>query len=283
MKVFYNPKQSVQSNESFSPSAGKPREAVESWKQKFPIEVCDFEPLRVDQLKLAHDPAMVDGILNLEQTNGFGNTNPEVAASLPYTSGSMYAAAKYAFQERTIACSPTSGFHHAGYDYNGAFCTLNGLMIAAQILHLEDGAELIGIIDCDNHYGDGTEHIIRELELRNVLHYTYGSNRIRNEDKWLLDFERRVEEFKHCDVILYQAGADPHVDDPLGGNLTSEAMRKRDDIAFSLYERYDVPIAWNLAGGYQNPLRKVLDLHDASMESSFQSLLAKRESKKLKA
>ena len=33
-----------------------------------------------------------------------------------------------------IACSPSSGFHHAGFDYNGAFCTFNGLLVAVQAL-----------------------------------------------------------------------------------------------------------------------------------------------------
>jgi hypothetical protein len=28
-----------------------------------------------------------------------------------------------------------------------------------------------------------------------------------------------------------------------------------------------VPVAWNLAGGYQTPLRKVLDVHDATMRA----------------
>ncbi len=26
-----------------------------------------------------------------------------------------------------------------------------------------------------------------------------------------------------------------------------------------------LPVAWNLAGGYQNPLRRVLDIHDNTM------------------
>ena len=29
--------------------------------------------------------------------------------------------------------------------------------------------------------------------------------------------------------------------------------------------RIGVPIAWNLAGGYQSPLRNVLDIHDNTM------------------
>ncbi len=68
-----------------------------------------------------------------------------------------------------------------------------------------------------------------------------------------------------CDVILYQAGADPHIDDPLGGWLTLAQLRERDRIVFEQARHYGVPIAWNLAGGYQNPLRKVLDIHDNTL------------------
>lgn len=69
----------------------------------------------------------------------------------------------------------------------------------------------------------------------------------------------------NCDVILYQAGADPHVEDPLGGWLTSTQLRDRDRLVFETARKYRIPIAWNLAGGYQEPLRKVLDIHDATM------------------
>ena len=68
-----------------------------------------------------------------------------------------------------------------------------------------------------------------------------------------------------CDVVLYQAGADPHIDDPLGGWLTIEQLRERDRLVFENAERFGLPIAWNLAGGYQSPLRKVLDIHDNTM------------------
>lgn len=29
----------------------------------------------------------------------------------------------------------------------------------------------------------------------------------------------------------------------------------------------DIPVVWNLAGGYQTPLRKVLDIHDNTMKA----------------
>ena len=73
-----------------------------------------------------------------------------------------------------------------------------------------------------------------------------------------------------CDFVLYQAGADPHIDDPLGGWLTTKKMKERDMLVFSVAKRIGVPIAWNLAGGYQQDedggIRPVLDIHDNTMK-----------------
>ena len=74
-----------------------------------------------------------------------------------------------------------------------------------------------------------------------------------------------MQRFAACDLLLYQAGADPHVDDPLGGWLTTQQLRERDRGVFQTARSLGVPIAWNLAGGYQANLRKVLDIHDNTM------------------
>jgi acetoin utilization deacetylase AcuC-like enzyme len=62
-------------------------------------------------------------------------------------------------------------------------------------------------------------------------------------------------------LVLYQAGADVHVDDPLGGVLTTEQMIERDRIVFDAARVSETPIAWDLARGYQEPLAKVVGLH----------------------
>lgn len=72
---------------------------------------------------------------------------------------------------------------------------------------------------------------------------------------------------KDCDVILYQAGADPHVDDPLGGWLTAAQLSRRDSIFFEAAAHLKLSLEWNLAGGYQNPLDKVLDIHDNTLSA----------------
>ncbi len=43
-------------------------------------------------------------------------------------------------------------------------------------------------------------------------------------------------------------------------------MRRRDRIVFHYCADHGLPVAWNLAGGYQAEFQRVLDLHHATME-----------------
>ena len=70
-----------------------------------------------------------------------------------------------------------------------------------------------------------------------------------------------VRGFAGCDLLIYQAGADPHINDPLGGFLSTQQLVERDRIVFSIAKTIGVPVVWNLAGGYQEPLSRVLDIH----------------------
>jgi len=100
-------------------------------------------------------------VLEGRVANGFGNQLQSVALTFPYTSGSFVAAALTAFRTRRCILSPTSGFHHAHYEKAGAFCTFNGLVVAAQELK-KAGARRLAIIDLDQHFGDGTAALAPE-------------------------------------------------------------------------------------------------------------------------
>jgi acetoin utilization deacetylase AcuC-like enzyme len=255
--------------DSFSPSAGKPRAAMTSWRH-LPIAVDIVCPVPVThhQLSLAHDPTYVSGILSGRLRNGFGTKSGEVAASLAWTSGAMLSAARAAIANGRVAVAPCSGFHHAGHASGGGFCTFNGLMVAALTLLQEGEVARIGILDCDQHYGDGTDDILTELKLQgSVRHYSAGQfwRRTAQATTFLRSLPDIVASFRDCDVLLYQAGADPHVDDPLGGWLTTEQLAQRDQIVFDTANRLGIPVAWNLAGGYQQPLQRVLDIHDNTL------------------
>ena len=272
MKVFYMKQQTAKRNKSFSPSAGKPALAVESWKGLgLPIEIVEFSPVTREQLCKVHDPGYVSGVLDLRLCNGFGNRLPEIAEALPYVAGSMVAATLHSLQTGETTFSPTSGAHHAGYNHGGGYCTFNFLVLAA-VKACEDGARKIGIIDCDMHYGDGTEDILRKLGLRYVRHYSFGGDTLACRESsglWLDRLPLIAKSIaQEVDVIIYNAGADPHVDDPLGGVLTTVQLKKRDEIVFEVAQRFGVPLAVSLAGGYQGNIRNVLDVHDNTFKTA---------------
>jgi acetoin utilization deacetylase AcuC-like enzyme len=271
--VYFRPEM-VADASSYSPSAGKPPRVVADWQvHGLPIDVRSFDPVDAATLSLAHDPAFVRGVLACEIDNGFGNHRPDVAASLPYTSGAMLAAAQEAIANRRVACAPVSGFHHAGYANAGGFCTFNGLMVAALALKRDGHAERVGILDLDHHWGNGTDGIIRRLNARWVRHHSSGETSPRPSDAepYLAALPALVRGFEHCDVLLYQAGADAHVDDPLGGWMTSEQLARRDRIVFATAAAIGLPVAWNLAGGYQldasGGIAPVLAIHRETMRA----------------
>ena len=275
IKVFYMNEQTVDKAESFSPSAGKPAKVIAAWQALgFPIEIMPFKPMSRAHIALAHDIEHVQGVLSGRKSNGFGNTLKSVRKSLPYTSGSFVAAALYAFDKREIAVSPTSGFHHAGHGHGGGFCTFNGLVIAAQVLKLYRRAGKVGILDLDQHAGDGTENIMKKLNLDYIKHWSLGYEGPQRggAEEWLKKFPEILEErFAEVDVLLYQAGADPWINDPLGGRLTKEQMRKRDEIVFAFCKAKKIGVAWNLAGGYSTPFQHVIDIHNNTMIEALKS------------
>jgi hypothetical protein len=87
----------------------------------------------------------------------------------------------------------------------------------------------------------------------------------RESGPFLTALPELVQRFEGCDVVIYQAGADPHVNDPLGGFLDDAQLSRRYAIVFKEMRLLGVPVAWNLAGGYQTRLRLVLDIHDRTM------------------
>lgn len=271
--VFFDPRQHTDANESFSPSAGKPAQVVESWKQLgIPLRFHPVEPASPELLALAHSREYVDGGLAGRLPNGFGNTLPEVAATLPWTTGSFVSAAVHVARHGGVAASPTSGFHHAHYDGGGGFCTFNGLVVAVRALQTRGLARRVGILDCDVHFGDGTTEILERLQVPDVHHWTFGAQYGAPEqgEQFLAALPEVLAGFERCEVVLYQAGADPFVDDPLGGVLTNDQLRRRDRLVFQHFARVGIPVAWNLAGGYTRDaagtLRPVLDIHDATLQ-----------------
>jgi acetoin utilization deacetylase AcuC-like enzyme len=76
--------------------------------------------------------------------------------------------------------------------------------------------------------------------------------------------------------VLYQAGADAHIDDPLGGLLSNRDLSRRDRRVFKVLASNQIPVAWNLAGGYQRDrsgsIEPVLAIHRNTTRRAIQTL-----------
>jgi acetoin utilization deacetylase AcuC-like enzyme len=265
IKVFYTPRQSAPEAARYSPSAHKPALVVEAWLATgLPIEIVQPPAASLTDLSRAHDATYVADVILGRARNGFGNLDGAITDTLIWTSGSMISAAEHAVATGESTFSPTSGFHHAGWNSGHAFCTFNGLLIAALKLRLQRRVQRVAILDLDAHFGDGTRDIIRRLGLGWVRHYTFGEDPPTREASgaWLHELPALVRRTaEHAEVLFYQAGVDPHVDDPLGGIMTTEQLAERDRIVYEISRELGVPVVTNLAGGYQRPIEKVIALH----------------------
>jgi acetoin utilization deacetylase AcuC-like enzyme len=267
MRIFFTPRQVAADGRSVLPEPAKPAAVVASW-QALPglaVEVFEPRPCTQPELSRVHSPSYVRGLLRDGRSNGFGALSPQEAQTLPWVVGSFLSAARHAVRTGRPAASPTTNFGLAGYDRGCAFSAFNGLLVAACALQAEGLARRVAIFDGDQHFGIGTAAILARLALPDIAHHSFGARRVRRLDAegWLAALPGQLDALlAGADVLLFQAAVDPHVEDPMGGTLTTDQLARRDHLVFSRAKALGVPVAWNLGGGYQTPLRRVLDLHD---------------------
>ena len=246
------------------------------------LDIRSFEPASIEELKTVHDAAYVDGVIGGTLDNGYKTRHHEVATAARYGVGAMLAAARHVVgmqpSRRRVACAPVHGFSQAGYAAGGAGCTFNGLVAAAAVLQREGLVRRVAIVDCNYNRARGTDDIIERLGLSTWLsHFSGGSQFLRSgQSLKYLEWMRRIQDkLLRQDLVLYQAGADLHVDDPMGGVLKTEQLYERDQ-AMREVAMHRVPLVWNIGGGYQvatgtRPLlermKTTLDIHHATMKA----------------
>lgn len=293
INIFYDEKM-VKENGGFSPSSFKPSKVIEDWSKEFDSQflINKFKPLEKEVFYKVHKKEYVDGIFNGLIENGYGLKSSDFGEVFSLTSGSLYAAAEEALKSG-IAISPTSGFHHARLEKSEGFCTFNGLVLTSVLLKEKGMINKVGILDFDMHYGNGTDEIIKKYNLDYIIHYTAGKKydlnypflnflkplikkvynkkfKSNGKDINKPKLRQMLLKFKDCDLIIYQAGADQHIDDPYGGLLTYEQMQIRDRKVFDFDNHHNIPLVWNLAGGYQKDsaetIEPVLKCHRNTMK-----------------
>ena len=170
-----------------------------------------------------------------------------------------------------LACHLAGGTHHAFPSFGSGFCIFNDVAVAARQLLAEAAVTRVMVVDLDVHQGDGTAAIfaadprVFSLSLHAATNFPLRKQTSDHdlalpdglEDEGYLaalggllpDLLSQVQP----DLVLYNAGVDPHRDDRLGRlSLSDAGLLQRDRLVLELCLRRGIPVATVLGGGYDD-------------------------------
>lgn len=234
------------------------------------------DPCPREWLEAVHCPFYVEQVFTQtvpkekERRIGFPVT-AAIASRVQHTNGGTYLAAKLAM-EHGYAANSAAGSHHALHDTGAGYCVFNDLAVASNRLIAEGAVQKILIVDLDVHQGDGTA----SLTAGQTDIFTFSMHAEKNfpvrkarsdldvglpdgcdDSDYLLELSAHLPSIlDHLspDLVLYQAGVDPHFEDKLGRlSLSDAGLLARDRYVISQCRRRSVPDASALGGGYGDP------------------------------
>ncbi|TKS80782.1 Histone deacetylase 11 [Collichthys lucidus] len=176
-----------------------------------------------DLLSCAHTEEYLDDFINgnvneQEQRRTGFSWSEGLVRRCRYETGGTVLAAQVALQ-RGLACSTAGGTHHAFPSFGSGFCLLNDLAVTAKYLMSSPERKVL-IVDLDVHQGDGTAFIFKEEPCVFTFSVHCGKNFPLRKQQSDLDIMEAhlpwlLETFRP-DLVLYDAGVDPHWEDELG-------------------------------------------------------------------
>lgn len=241
----------------------------------------------------AHQAAYAEAVIAaavdpaIERRIGFAVT-PPVSLRSRLSVGGTWAAATHALANG-FAANVAGGSHHAMPDSGAGYCVLNDLAITAAGLLTRGLARRVLVIDLDVHQGDGTVMcLLPHAPEQGGGAFTFSIHAERNfparkarssRDVGLPDgagdtryLETLAAELPGLfdaarpDLVLVQAGVDPHADDRLGRlALSDEGLVARDALVRAACLRAGVPLAATLGGGYDPDLVRLGVRHARSL------------------
>ncbi|KAM3874723.1 uncharacterized protein SYNPCC7002_A1628-like [Diretmus argenteus] len=207
-----------------------------------------------------------------------------------YETGGTVLAADIALQ-RGLACSTAGGTHHAFPSYGSGFCLLNDLAVAAKHLLGRCSRRRVLIVDLDVHQGDGTAFIFKAEPRVFTFSVHCGKNFPLRKQRSDLDIsvEDGMEDEEYLstvedhlpsvletfrpDLVLYDAGVDPHRDDELGRlRLTDQGLYQRDLYVMKTVVARGVPVATVIGGGYSRDVDQLAIRHSIVHRAATQTL-----------
>ncbi|MCD4687018.1 MAG: histone deacetylase [Anaerolineae bacterium] len=206
--------------------------------------------------------------------------SPQLVERSRRSVGGTISACRAALDGDGIAVTLAGGTHHAHVDFGSGFCVFNDAAVAARAMQAEQLVQVIAVIDCDVHQGDGTAAILRD----DASVFTFSIHGARNfpfrkqhsdldiglddgvEDTLYLDALRagviQTLTRSEPDLVIYLAGADPFVGDRLGRlALSKEGLAARDQFVLGTCMEQGIPVAVTMSGGYAKPVQDIVDIH----------------------
>ncbi len=247
------------------------------------------EPMPRGWIEAVHDPDYVDEVLTCtvpvekERRIGFPVT-PRVSRRSQLSPGGTWLAARLALR-LGYAANGAGGSHHALYDTGAGYCVFNDLVIAAHRLVSERTVGRVLIVDLDVHQGDGTAALTAGRD--DIVSFSMHGERNFPVRKARSDLDVPLSDgtddeaylaalVQHLpalidavrpDLILYQAGVDPHEADRLGRlSLSDAGLEARDRFVMRQARTRGVPLASVLGGGYGQDRMAVARRHAMSMQ-----------------
>ncbi|HEY9826325.1 MAG TPA: histone deacetylase [Stenomitos sp.] len=238
----------------------------------------------IDWIELVHDPAYVaayqSGQLDAKAQRRIGLPWSEALVRRTCTAvGGSVLTAHLALQYG-LACNTAGGTHHAFATYGSGFCIFNDLAITARVLQALKLVRTVLIVDLDVHQGDGTAAIFendpsvftfsmhceanfpavkQQSDLDVALpEGTEDEPYLQTLAEYLPDLLTQVKP----DLVLYDAGVDPHIDDLLGKlALTDTGLYRREMQVLSTCVGRGYPVACVIGGGYSKDLEGLTYRH----------------------
>ncbi|MGC1396632.1 MAG: histone deacetylase, partial [Coleofasciculaceae cyanobacterium] len=179
-----------------------------------------------------------------------------------------------------LACNTAGGTHHAFPSYGSGFCIFNDLAIAARVLQHLKLVKKILILDLDVHQGDGTAFIFQNdssvftFSMHCEVNFP-GTKQTSDLDVALpigIDDDAYLQTLANYlpdllsqvkpDLILYDAGVDPHASDRLGKlSLTDTGIYRREMQVLTTCVSAGYPVASVIGGGYADDLKALTYRH----------------------
>ncbi len=248
------------------------------------------EPAPRAWLELAHTGAYVSDVLEQRLDEAAIRRlglplSPQLALRSRCAVAGTVLAARLAL-EHGVACNTAGGSHHAFAGFGTGFCVFNDVAVAARVL-LAEG--LIGralVVDLDVHQGDGTAAILaddpRVFTFSLHCRANFPARKQQSDLDLALDAGVGDTEYLEAvatllpalldrvrpDLVLYNAGVDPHVDDRLGRlALSDTGLAERERLVLRSVRACGLPLACVVGGGYADDLdvlaRRHALLHEA--------------------